>query len=277
MKNIVVHDEFNQTDLKPTDLFREYLKLTEQDVRQILASSKTLKECACPGCGAGGGRTAFDRYGLKYLECPGCRTLYVSPRPEDSVLNDYYTKGKARTFWRDQLSKTTDRKRKEKIVKPRFHWILESIAEHLPAAQAWLDLNTTQDAYIDGMCQAKQFTKRILVNPYIHPDSLKGKTCVEVVASPWWKTSVKAEMDVVTLFEVADHTSDVSGLFAKVTAMLKPGGLCFITAILGSGFDIQTLWEKAENLYPPDRLNVFSTEGFQALFKKNNFEVLEFS
>ena len=50
-----------------------------------------------------------------------------------------------------------------------------------------------------------------------------------------------------------------------------------IINILISGFDLQTLWEDSENLYPPDRLNVFSVAGLKKLFERHGFECLEFS
>lgn len=50
-----------------------------------------------------------------------------------------------------------------------------------------------------------------------------------------------------------------------------------MTVILISGFDLQLLWDKSENLFPPDRLNVFSVEGLYSLFDRFDFECLEFS
>jgi hypothetical protein len=40
---------------------------------------------------------------------------------------------------------------------------------------------------------------------------------------------------------------------------------------------LQVLWKDAPNLYPPDRLNIFSPQGLKALFKRNGFECIEFS
>ena len=37
------------------------------------------------------------------------------------------------------------------------------------------------------------------------------------------------------------------------------------------------LWEDAENIYPPERLNLFSVEGLTQLCQRHGFEILEFS
>jgi len=276
MKNIVISDDYNAVDLKPSALLKRYIELTQQDVREMLADPKKLKEGGCPACGNKDKKAAFTKFSLSYQECANCRTLFVSPRPDDKTLNEYYQKSAARTFWRDELSKATDKKRKEKIVKPRFQWILESTREHFPAAKTWVDVNTTQFSYVDAMADADIFTKKILLNPYLRVEQNKYPK-IEIIQQPWWENTMSSAVDVMTLFEVVDHTSDVEGLVASASKMLKKNGLCFITAILSSGFDIQVLWDKADNLYPPDRLNCLTVEGFKALFAKHGFECLEFS
>ena len=50
-----------------------------------------------------------------------------------------------------------------------------------------------------------------------------------------------------------------------------------MTTVLSSGFDLQVLWDKADNLFPPDWLNVFSVEGLNKLIEHHGFECLEFS
>lgn len=275
MKNIVISDEYNAVDLKPSELLQKYIALSEQDVRHRLSSS-TLKNCACPGCGSSRGVKSFEKFSLNYQECADCHTLYIAPRPSDETLNEYYLKGEARTFWREQLTKATDKKRKEKIIKPRFQWVLESTREYFPSAKVWMDVNTSQAGYIDAMADADIFDRKILLNPYLRLEA-RDHERVNVVQQPWWQVRYKEEIDVVSLFEVADHTADAAGLFRSVYRMLKPDGLCFMTAILASGFDIQTLWNQADNLYPPDRLNVFTVKGLKALFEQNGFECLEFS
>lgn len=275
MKNIVISDEYNQVDLKPSELVKRYITLTQEDVRHLLASAK-LSLCNCPACGAKERKTSFVKFSLTYQECGQCHTLYVSPRPDDKILNDYYQKSAARTFWRDELSKATDRKRKEKIIKPRFQWILESTGEYFKTAQTWVDVNTSQYSYIDAMADANIFTNKIILNPYLKIQQGDYQR-VTIVQKPWWEYSLQNKVDVISLFEVADHTSDVGGLMNFANQVLTDGGLCFLTTILSSGFDLQVLWEQADNLYPPDRLNCFSMKGLKILFEKHGFECLEFS
>ena len=277
MKNIVIFDEFNEIDLKPSDLLHKYIQLTERDAASLLAKDPSLKECACPGCRGKDVRTAFLRFGLRYVECTRCRTLFVSPRPDDDVLEHYYRHSAARTFWREELSKMTRNKRREKIIKPRFEWISDTTREYLPGGSNLVDINTDQYGYIEAMAETKLFRKKSLFNPYLPLDDKTLQGQIDIARGPFKEALLDGTADVVTAFEVADRTSDIETLFEKIHRLLKEDGLCFMTDILISGFDLQTLWDKAENIFPPDRLNVFSVEGFKALFDRHRFECLEFS
>jgi len=58
---------------------------------------------------------------------------------------------------------------------------------------------------------------------------------------------------------------------------LTPGGLLLGSTTLISGFDLQVLWDRSDSIYPPERLNLLSTEGLTALSERHGFEALEFS
>jgi hypothetical protein len=277
MKKIVIFDEYNEIDFKPSDLLHQYIQLTEKDVPNFLTKNSSLKDCTCPGCYTGEVKSSFPKFGMHYVECANCKTLYVSPRPDDKALEYYYGHSTARKFWREQLSKQTKRKRKEKIIKPRFEWILGSTEEYLPDAIHILDINTDQYGYIEELVETQLFKKKTLLNSFLILEDLKLDSRIHTVVSSLEEKSLDGEVDVVTLFEVADRTANVDALFGKIYRMLRENGLCFMTDILISGFDLQTLWDKAENIFPPDRLNVFSVEGLKCLFQRHHFECLEFS
>lgn len=277
MKKTVIFDEFNEIDLKPSDLLHEYLKLTEKNVADLIDGSAAMARCACPGCRGTDIRSSFIKYRLNYAECERCRSLYVTPRPDDASLEDYYKNSEARNFWHRELSELTQNKRKEKIIKPRFEWILESTKEYLPEAEHIADINTDQYGYLEELINAGLFRKKTLVRPFLKSNDLFPDLKINVVRTPADTMSLVGDVDVITLFEVTDRTADVEQLFSEVHRLLKKGGLCFLTGILVSGFDLQILWNEAENIFPPDRLNVFSVEGLNILFERRKFECLEFS
>jgi hypothetical protein len=40
---------------------------------------------------------------------------------------------------------------------------------------------------------------------------------------------------------------------------------------------LQVLWDKSKSIFPPDRINLISTEGFTKLFEKSGFKIIEIS
>ncbi len=277
MKKVIVFDEYNEIDLKPSVLLHEYFQLTKKDIAEFFVKKQELKSSACPGCREKKILSSFDKFGLTYVECANCRTVYINPRPSDLSLQEYYTHSLARKFWHEELSKATKKKRKAKMIKPRMQWVVESTQEYLPDSEHVVDINTNQYGYIEELSENTFFRKKTLIDVFLSLDKIKLNSDVKVINKPIWELSINEEIDAVTIFEVANHMSDVDMLFEKIHSMLKKKGLCFIIVILVSGFDLQTLWDKAENLFPPDRLNVFSVEGLYSLFERFDFECLEFS
>lgn len=277
MKKVVIFDEYNEIDFKPSKLLHRYFQLAKKDILKFFIKGQRMIKSVCPGCQGKKILSSFQKFGLNYVECADCHTVYVTPRPDDISLQEFYTLSEARKFWHEELSKATTRKRKEKIIKPRIQWIIDSTQEYLPDSEHIVDINTNQYGYIEELLENKFFKKKTLINLSLPFNNQKFDPCINIINTPTWEVSLEERVDVVTIFEVVNHMADVDMLFAKIHGMLKDKGLCFITVILISGFDLQILWDKSENLFPPDRLNVFSTEGMYSLFDRHGFECLEFS
>ena len=276
MRNIVTFDEYSEVDLRPEKLLSDYVRLVEKDIATFFLENECLRYSPCPGCLEEKVSSSFMRFGLNYVECAECHSLRISPRPDDAALRAYYLESSAREFWRQKLSRMTKDKRRKKIVKPRYEWIADSTDEYCPDARHILDVNTNQKIVLDEIISAERFKRKTIVDPLISVDeTLLPK--IDVILASFSDMDFSEDVDVITLFEVLDHISDVEALFRKLHGMLKRGGLCFVTTILCSGFDIQILWDKAQNLFPPDRLNVFSVEGLKTLFLRHGFKCLEFS
>ena len=80
------------------------------------------------------------------------------------------------------------------------------------------------------------------------------------------------------MFEAIERSVDPLSLFKKASSKLKPGGLCFITTHLSSGFEIKILKEASEVFIPPEKMNIFSYEGIAKLIEiDGSFDILEFS
>jgi hypothetical protein len=255
-------------------LLAEYIKMLQTDVESFLINDQALKDVACPACESTEYSGGFKKFAMSYHECAGCGTVYISPRPGDESIAAFYRAAPSRSFWVNKLYEATRIQRREKIIKPRMEWVSDSIAEHRPRAKHWVHWHASQLRYAEGMAAATSVKQKTLLCPYFGTAGIPAGITVD--PSPWWNSAM-APADVITLFELLDQTSDVAGLLVRVRAGLIKGGLCFITAILSSGFDVRELGAQAGNIFPPDRLNAFSVKGLRILLEKNGFDLLELS
>lgn len=261
MRNVVIFDEYHEGDIRPAAALERYIELVGSDVRSMMAAA-ALRDVNCPGCESGSRTPAFSRFDCEYSECDDCGSLYMTPRPDDAAIRAFYVDSSARRFWRDELATPVSHARVDKVLKPRTAWVADSAAEHIKG-----DAHLAELRAIDGA--------------FIRELSATGAVDSARIVEPWFEHAAGAaaggDINAVALFEAVDRASDVDALLGSARKMLKPGGICLLTSILASGFDVQVLWNRAANIFPPDRLNVLTVEGMRALVERHGFEIIEFS
>jgi hypothetical protein len=278
MKTIVQHGDLREFELKPSTLLNTYLQLTQSDVKKCFIDGAVLLDCKCPACISGEKGKGFVKFGLRYWECSNCQTLYVSPRPDDSSIDEYYKSSKARKFWNKQFSTATEAIRRDKVFKPRVQWIIETVEEYLPSAKRFSSINAIHRPFLEELIESDYFKEVTIINQRVDLDEASyAKRGVRFIKKSIESVPLGNSVDAVALFEAIDQTSDIDSLFRGVQDMLISSGLCFLTTISVSGFDLQVLWEKSNSIFPPDRINALSIEGLGILFERHGFECIELS
>lgn len=278
MKNVVFNETGREIEFKPDEIFDKYLELTRADLSKRFKGGQQLVQINCPGCLSDKKARAFDKFGFQYVECQNCQTVYMSPCPQDKDIKDHYLNSSASRYWRESLSKATEDTRKEKIYSMRLQWLLDVTGEYLPGAKVFADLRNMDRDYMRAFLKATCFDKKVVIDPYFDLQEIDyDKNSSTVFADLKSAEIMQGKVDVVTAFEVIDSASDVDKLFRSINGLLKPGGLCFITTISISGFDLQVLWGDSQTIFPVDRIKLLSSEGLKALCQRHGFEMLEYS
>lgn len=246
MRTVVTLSDLAELEIKPEGLLAEFRAISQRSIRDAFPPS-TLREVPCVACGSEDHAPAFEKLGLLYRECRRCRSLFVSPRPDQAALDAYYERSPAVSFWRERLLGATADVRLEKLVAPRADWVVDGVAEHHPAARAGSDRSSG------------------------------GDLLVSMLETHGFRMASDPPVDVITAFDRFDRVADLRGFVAQAHRDLRPGGLLFATAPCASGFEVQTLWERNETLLPPDKLNVPSVDGLERLLAAPGWEILELS
>ena len=151
-----------------------------------------------------------------------------------------------------------------------------TLADHArssPAAEFWREriLPETEAARRDKILQPRSDWVRDAIAEY----APEAGTVLDL--SPYALPDAGMEpVHAITAFEVFDRAPDVPALVAAARAVLRPGGLFFVTAPTISGFELQALWERARSIAPPEKINLLSIRGFMALFAEG-WEIVELS
>ena len=274
MERAVIHSDLNKNEIQPQSLLLKYRDLLEQDIAKLLLPF-SLEESSCPVSGEKSIQSSFSKMGMHYRVSSTMKNIYLSPRPSMEKLSSFYLKSIARKFWLNELWEETKDIRIQKIILPQLDWVqnflsqfgLEGeldIAEFLP--NHW--------GYSDEVEKKLPNVNYKLAEPLFDFENNKKyiEQCIKL------DNIMINSFDVALLFEGIDRSPDPSNVLQKVKEGLKPGGLCFITCLLSSGFEIQSLGRDSEVFVPPERMNLFSFEGLQILIEKiGGFEVIEFS
>src|SRR5215472_16244078 len=60
----------------------------------------------------------FAKFGFSFQRCPACRTIYMSPRPSQAAMADYYANSENYAYWAKHIFPASEATRREKIHRP---------------------------------------------------------------------------------------------------------------------------------------------------------------
>ena len=277
MRTVVLDRDMIEGEVKPHDLVAEYRRLLDEDVRERLVEG--LVHCCCPGCRAEDAGEAFIRSSLQYLHCNICSSLYVSPRPGEEALASFYRDARSVVFWQEKILPTTREARREKIYRPRAQWLMDVVDEYRPLTERCVVVGYHNELLVEELLnQVEEPFAIVVTNPSADIEfaeaQLPGVTVQPMAIS---RIGDLGQVDLLLAFDILDRCADPEALFRAADEVLEPGGLLLATTTLGSGFDVQLLWDMAGDIQPPERLNLLSVEGLTQLCLRHGFEILEFS
>jgi SAM-dependent methyltransferase len=261
-----------EADIRPADVHAEYLRLSAADAARLFADAASCAERPCPGCGEERPRPAFAKHGFDLARCAACDTLYVTPCPKPERLAALYADSPSARYWAEVFFPAVAEARRTRIFRPRA---LRALAvagdigvsvrtltdvgagaaiflEETRAARPALALRAVEPgAQLARQCRAKGF------------DTYEGYAEEAALKDGW-----RASADLVTSFEVIEHTPDSLGFVRALAALARPGGAVLVSGLTGDGFDIRTLGARANAIAPPHHLTFLSCRGAEALMRR---------
>ncbi|MGH7339680.1 MAG: hypothetical protein ACREKH_04250, partial [Candidatus Rokuibacteriota bacterium] len=89
----------SESELCPDELLAEQEAAFARDIARLHAREGEFVVTDCPACDSADGHPAFRKYEFAFQECNACRTIYMSPRPSEAVMADYYSNSENYAIW----------------------------------------------------------------------------------------------------------------------------------------------------------------------------------
>jgi len=260
-----------EEDIRPKELFRRYLELSERDARNFC--SDDLDHVPCPACGADESEIRFKKNGFRYVLCRVCRSLYCSPRPSKESLARFYSSSESAKFWSDVFSPAVAEKRRTSLFRSKAGQIADLLSKQSLSPQKICDVGAGSGIFLGELRLFFPDAKLFAIEPNASFASKCRTREIETLEANAEESAVWAgKFDLLISTEVIEHVYSPFDFVKCLYELVLPGGLCLMTGLGYEGFDILILQEESNSVFPPHHLNFLSVLGFETLFQRSGFE-----
>ena len=264
MRSVQTETRFPLSSVKPLEalhVYREYCLAETQKVTGTGTSRRTVSPIT------GSVLKPFGKVGsFEYLVCPDTGSLFLAelPSPETwaALLKRIHQHRRSPGGFHAQLAAS----RSDNVYQPKVEWIRETLALQGIHRPALLEAGIFPSDLSALLMQSGVFSR---VECADQMDLAHGDLSR--------KSSLEGGFQVAVLLESLDRSDGPEKLLEAVQRCLSRGGLLFATALVASGFDLQTLGTQNRYLYPPDRANCLTLHGLQRLLERLKFDLVEVS
>jgi SAM-dependent methyltransferase len=257
-----------ESEIRPEKLLNRYLELSAEDAKNCFSDTPRHK-VSCVACGETNTKKQFDKNDFAYVQCVECSTLFQSPRPTIASFESFYRQSKSSRYWAEVFFPATAEIRREKIFRPRVEQLRNLCEKKNINVKRLIDVGAGFGIFLDEW--RKCFPKAQFLA--IEPSASLANECrsknLEVVEEIVENVvGYDNSADLVVCFEVLEHVYDPLHFIQVLKKLVRPGGYVFVSTLSIDGFDLQVLWEKSYQIFPPHHINFLSLKGFEKLFQR---------
>lgn len=265
----------NEEEIRPKQIFDEYLRLTEIDAQKYF-SQTVLQAVACPACGAKGAH-AFTKHGFSYEECLTCQTLFASPRPPAEAFSLYYQISESAKFWASTFYKETAEARREKLWLPKARMVKQLVEQFGATHHAPIDIGGGYGIFAEEY-ERISGQKVTVIEPGPELAKVcrnKGLNVVEEFLENVESDQLVHGPKVFLSFELFEHLHSPEQFLRHLHEAMSSGDMFIFTTLSGVGVDIQALWENSKSVSPPHHLNFFNPKSVRTILERVGLKVLQ--
>ena len=258
-----------ESEIRPKSLLQRYLQLSKEDAASCF-DKESRKPVPCVACGSLKIEPAFEKHGFAYGLCSDCGTLFQTPRPALSAFEAFYRDSVSSEYWAKVFFPAVAEARREKIFRPRVERLAALCEAQGTKVKRLIDVGAGYGIFLDEWRKRSPSTQLVAVEPSASLAIECRSKDLEVVESivEQMGDDYHGFADLVVCFEVLEHVHDPGGFVKNLMRLARPGGMVFVSTLCINGFDLQILWNKSTQIFPPHHINFLSVKGFETLFAR---------
>ena len=266
---------FKENDIRPEALREGMEKAIQEDISTLKKSKKNFERVSCPACGRDRQKAIFKKYSFNFDQCQHCRTVFMNPQPTPAILKEFYANSRNYEYWNKYIFPSSEKARREKIIKPRVKRINEICHRFRVPRNFLVEVGPGYGTFCEEVQKRGYFKKVIAIEPSPSCAASCRKRGVETIQKPIEEVEkLERVPNVIVSFEVIEHLYSPRDFILGCGRIMKPGSIVAVTCPNYEGFDIATLGVVSESI-DHEHLNLFNTFSLPLLFEHSGFEVLE--
>jgi SAM-dependent methyltransferase len=263
-----------EIDIRPKELLKQYLDLVAKDAE--LLDKNSFVKIQCIACNSVKSSSHLVKKDFYYEKCEECGTLFCNPRPTRKTLDSFYNSAISSKFWSEKFFPQVADARREKLFRPKAKKVFEFLTSRNHFPESICDVGSGYGIFLEEL--RKNYPK---ANFYgIEPSKemamiSRNKGIETLVAMAEDSTAWEKKFDLVISSEVIEHVFSPEDFLLSIKNLAKPGGYVLLTGLGYEGFDILTLQDRSNSIFPPHHINFMSVIGFENLFRRLGFSEIE--
>jgi len=227
-----------------------------------------VEEVACAVCGPAKARSVFEKDGFPYRRCARCGTVFIGTQLREAVLDEFWATAVVAGMWLDVLLSPAQLE----FDRRKFDHALEVVEGRRGGPGSVLDIGSSVGTFLD-VARTRGWTVAG-VEPGERARFRARETYgLELGAD---LRAVRGEQfDLVTFWEVVEHTKRPGDLLAVVAPMLEQDGMLLTLVGGNAGSLANRIMRASSAAFDFARLWYFTPSSYEQLLRRSGLESVE--
>ncbi|MHA1564888.1 MAG: class I SAM-dependent methyltransferase [Alphaproteobacteria bacterium] len=257
-------------EIRPSAVMADQGAAVQADIDWLVARRGDFIPVPCPACNAQDSESLYEKFAMPHRRCHRCQTQYVSPRPDQATLAEFYARSVNYAYWAQHVFPASEQPRREKIFRPRAR-ILAQLAEDLDLNNASvLEIGAGYGLFCEEVAALDRIARVIGIEPTPELAQVCRDRGIEVIEGPYESVGPDLQVDLIACFEVIEHLFDPADFLRWCIRRLAPGGGILMTCPNIAGFEPLILGFESGAL-EHEHLNLFNPASLSLLMQQCGF------